>query len=321
MRIIVSLIIIVCCIVSCAKTVNVDIPKFEQRLVVDGFIETNMPPVVLLSLSQDIYSTAHIGSFLSSFISDAQVSVSDGSNEYPLSLICSADLPIEIQNQIKGILGLSLDSTNTYNICAYTSINPSIWGQVGKKYTLKIIHQGQQYIAETSIVDPVLPEHIDIWWKEEKNNLGFGYSYLTLSDPPNQYDSYKWEVKRLKDVNDTTPADSYFRLPFGAIFDDNFFDGKTFVSSFDNPWTRWDNKLPDNHRGRYQYGDTAVIKISKMSKPTYDFLASKYSQLFSVGNPFSSYMNVSTNISNGALGAWVGYSPYFDTLICVPKVE
>jgi hypothetical protein len=34
-----------------------------------------------------------------------------------------------------------------------------------------------------------------------------------------------------------------------------------------------------------------------------------------VGNPFSSPINVKTNISNGALGIWAGYGSSFDTLV------
>jgi len=321
MRAVLSLFFVVVGIVSCSKDVKVDIPKFEPRLVVDGFIETDMPPVVILTMSQDVFSLASLESFVSSFISDAQVSIHDGTTEYPLSVFCSADLPPNVQNQIKGLLGLSSDSTNTVNICAYISLDPSTWGQVGKKYTLNIIHQGERYTATTSIVEPVSADNINIWWKEEKNNPGFGFSYVTLSDPAGQYDAYKWEVKRIKEFNDSTPPDNYFRLSIGAIFDDNFFDGKTFVSFYDNPWTRGNNKLPDNERGRYQQGDTVVIKLSKMEKTTYDFLSAKYSQIFTLGNPFSSYLNVPTNVSGGALGIWAGYSPYFDTLICVPTTE
>jgi len=307
-----------CVIVRCSKDVEMDIPGFEPRLVVDGFIETNMPPIVILSLSQDIFSTANVSSFLSSFVNDAQVSVHDGTNEYPLSVVCSENLPPNIQHQIKGILGIDNDSTNSFNICAYTSLNINSWGQVGKQYKLTIHYQGNTYLATTSIVEPLNSDNISLWWKEEKDNAGFGFSHATLSDPIHQYDAYKWEVKRIKHSNDSVLSDNYFRMPFNAIFDDDFFNGKTFTFYYENPWTRRDGKLPHNERGRYRQGDTAVVKLSKMNKATHDFLFSKYNQAFSSGNPFASAMNVKSNISGGALGVWAGYSPYFDTLICQP---
>jgi hypothetical protein len=44
----------------------------------------------------------------------------------------------------------------------------------------------------------------------------------------------------------------------------------------------------------------------------------KYTQLFSAGNPFATPTNIPSNIKGGAMGVWAGYSPRFDTLICVP---
>ena len=41
---------------ACSKEVNIEIPGYEEQLVVDGFIETDCPPVVLLSKSQNVYS-------------------------------------------------------------------------------------------------------------------------------------------------------------------------------------------------------------------------------------------------------------------------
>jgi len=34
-------------------------------------------------------------------------------------------------------------------------------------------------------------------------------------------------------------------------------------------------------------------------------------------NPFSTPVNIPTNVSGGALGIWAGYSPWYDTLYCV----
>jgi hypothetical protein len=48
----------------------------------------------------------------------------------------------------------------------------------------------------------------------------------------------------------------------------------------------------------------------------FDFFEKKYSQMFSGGNPFATPLNIPSNIKGGALGIWVGFSPWYDTLIC-----
>jgi len=301
---------------SCSKDVKVDIPDFEARLVVDGFIETGMPPVVILTQSQDIFSSANVGSLLSSFITDAQVSVHNGENEYPLQLVCSSGLPLDIQQIIGSMLGIHPDTISSFNLCAYTSFDLAAWGEVGKTYRLKIEHQGNTYTSSAPILPPYSPSNITIWWEEEKGNPNFGFSHATLQDPANEYNAYKWEVKRMRTIEDSLVLDPYFRMPFSGAFDDNFFNGKTFTFLYENPWTRWDSNFPNNERGRYKLGDTVIIKLSRMNQATHDFLFSKQNQALSTGNPFASAMNVKTNISEGALGLWAAYSPMFDTLIC-----
>jgi len=58
---------------SCSKEVEIDIPGYVSELVVDGTIETNQHPLVLLSTSADIYSATDLSSYLTGFVYDAEV--------------------------------------------------------------------------------------------------------------------------------------------------------------------------------------------------------------------------------------------------------
>ena len=69
---------------SCTKEVQIDIPGYEAQVVVDGRIETGGFPIVLLSRSQDLYSPALLSAYVASFITDATVSVSDGTTTVSL---------------------------------------------------------------------------------------------------------------------------------------------------------------------------------------------------------------------------------------------
>ncbi len=298
---------------SCTKEVKIDIPGFKEQLVIDGSIETGMPPIVIISRSKDIYSPTNIEAFLSGFVADASVYVSDGTNEYQLDLLCSDDLPPGTEDLVAGFLGVTPEQLAQFNICAYTSLNPAVWGQVGKTYHLRVEHEGKEYTGTTQLLQPHALD--SLWWEEENDNPGYGFSYATLSDPPGTYDAYKWEARRINMV-DGKPVDGYYKPTFNNVFEDEFFDGKTFNFYYENPWTSSNYDLPVNQRGRYAAGDTVVVKFSKIDQGTYDFLYSKVMQSLSSGNPFASPMNVTTNLNGGCLGVWAGYSPVYDTIVC-----
>ncbi|MCO5260168.1 MAG: DUF4249 domain-containing protein [Crocinitomicaceae bacterium] len=310
---IILFILIMISITSCSKEVKIDIPGYKEQLVVDGNITTGMPPIVILSKSKDIYSPTSLDAFLSGFVKDASVFVSDGTNEYPLTLLCSNDLPPGTEDLVAGFLGITPEQLSLYNVCAYTSLNSAIWGQVGKNYKLRIQHEGKEYTGSTALLTPVSLD--SLWWKEDNKVPGFGYSYGRLTDNGGTWDAYNWEVKRINQINGK-PIDSNFKAVFNSAFDDEFFNGKTFDFSYENPLNIDDKEIDKKERGFFKYGDTVVVKFSKIDKGTYDFLFSKMAQSMSNGNPFASPINVKTNLKGGCLGVWAGYSPIYDTLIC-----
>ena len=69
---------------SCTKEVIIEVPGYEEALVIDGRIETGQPPIVLLSSSREVYAPTDLGAYLQSNISGATVTVSDGTNSIVL---------------------------------------------------------------------------------------------------------------------------------------------------------------------------------------------------------------------------------------------
>ena len=78
---------------SCTKEVQIDIPGYKEQLVVDGRIETGQPAIILLSKSANVYSSTNFESYLNSFVDDAIVVLSDGTQTDTLTKICTDDLP------------------------------------------------------------------------------------------------------------------------------------------------------------------------------------------------------------------------------------
>jgi hypothetical protein len=284
--------------------VQIDIPGYKEQLVVDGRIETGQPAIVLLSKSSNVYSSTNYESYLNSFVDDAIVVLSNGTQTDTLTKICTDDLPPGLEQVAAGIFGIPAEILVNLHLCAYVSMN--MLGEVGKTYTMQISHQGKQYQASSKILNPTAAD--SLYWKPEGNFTDRGFSWVNLSDPAATSDSYLWEVKYLQDVQ--------FSKTFNPYFNDKFFNGLTFEFAYENPMSFNDPNGNDAYRGYYQLGDTIVVKLSKIGGKEYNYFEKKYNQIYSGGSPFAVPTNIPTNIEGGALGVWVAYSPWIDTLIC-----
>ncbi|NBX38788.1 MAG: DUF4249 domain-containing protein [Flavobacteriia bacterium] len=294
---------------SCTKEVKIAIPGYQNQLVVDGSIRDGEPPIVLLSTTQNIYAPTDISSYLSSFVSDAVVSVSDGTTTVQLIQICTDNLPSGTEAYAEAIFGLPIDQLQQLHLCVYTSIDPSIFGQIGKTYSLTINHGGKTYTSSTTLESPSALGYLK--WKAQPNNPTYGYLYGFLNDNPNHNDAYMWELKYLND--------GFFTKPFGPYFNDQFFNGLSFEFTAYNPMSYADTAVANSsNAGFFHLGDTVVYRLSKMGQKEFQFFDKKTNQLFSAGSPFATPINVPSNISGGALGVWAGFSSWYDTVICQP---
>jgi hypothetical protein len=291
-------------VVSCTKEVQIDIPGYKDQMVIDGSIETGQPAIVFLSKSNNVYSETNFQAYLDGFISGATVIISNGTETDTLTEICSDNLPPGTEEVAAAFFGIPVDQLVNFHLCAYVSFG--MLGEVGKTYTLKVIHNGQEYNSTTQIGQATPLD--SLYWKPEGSFTDRGFSWAKLSDPLSNNDAYCWQVKYIGMPN--------FKKTFNPFFNDKFFNGKTFDFAYENPMSFDDPNGDPNYRGYYKAGDTIVVKLSKIGKAEYNFFEKKYNQIYSGGNPFSTPTNVPTNIQGGALGVWVGYSPWFDTLVC-----
>jgi len=300
-------------VASCTKEVKVDIPGYAEQLVVDGRIETGSFPVVLLSKSQNVYAPTDLEAYINSFVSDAQVSVSNGTTTASLSLIPVSSLPLESQKTVAEMLKLELNELQLLPIQVYSTNDPSILGEVGKTYTLQIEHNGKSYSGSTSLLTPVALNNL--YWKADESNSEYGYSWANLTDPAGQFNGYKWEAKRINLTSTGEYLDDLYKR--AGYFKDQYFDGLTFEFAVGNPLKRKDSTHLEDYKRFYRIGDTVVIKLSRLDYATYDFFDKKSAQLSNGGNPFATPVNIPSNIP-GALGIWAGISPWYDTLACQP---
>jgi hypothetical protein len=112
-----------CCLLAapaCTKTIDVTIPDSAEQIVVEGTIENNVPPVVILTKSQKFFGTIDLNNLGNYFVHGAQVTVtgSDGTST-PLVELClqGLNLPQEQQDVLLNALGFStVDSANIPNV-------------------------------------------------------------------------------------------------------------------------------------------------------------------------------------------------------------
>lgn len=302
------------CISSCQKEVDIDLPKYDEKLVVDGKIETGLPPLIILSTTKDIFSNNSQDALFGDYISDALIIISDGTLKDTLQTICSDEIPKEYQDIGYALFGVPPSIMSKYHICAYSTLNPAFFGQPGKSYWIEIQYKGKKYTANTSIVEPTYLD--SVYWKPEKNNAMYGYAYAHLTDPAEKYNAYFWEVLRTNTGKDGKPVDLKFHRTGNPVFDDQFINGVSFDFFYENPRTFRDTSLPESIRGLYKKNDTVIIKFSSLDKSTFNFMAKKYVQVNNGTNPFSIPINIPTNISGDALGYFGGFSTTYYTLIC-----
>lgn len=276
---------------ACEKSINLTPASQKALLVVDGTIENDKAPFIVLSTSLNYFSKINADVLAASIVSGAKVSISDGS---------VVTLLKEYKQPLGGDYSLSYYSSDTING------SPVVTGSQGKTYTLQIEYNNLQYSAVTTI--PTVAKTVDsLWWKPAPGNDDTTKVVVMgqLTDPKG-YGNY---IRYFTKVNNG---------PFlpGAIsvYDDQLTDGTTYDYQMDQGIDRNDPPGEDNY-GYFRRGDTVTAKLANIDKATFDFWRTLEFSYQSVGNPFSNPTKVSGNVSNGALGAFCGYAVQYKTLI------
>ncbi|MBK5286487.1 MAG: DUF4249 domain-containing protein [Bacteroidia bacterium] len=269
---------------SCERDVTVDLPVAEQKIVVEGNIETGKHPAVMLSRSAGVFDPVDSASLISYLVLNAFVTVSDGITTDTLSL--------------------TLD-TNYYIPVVYKSSN--IIGQEGKTYTLTVVADGKTVSSETTIPNAVPLD--SVWFKLQEGRDTLGYAWAHLTDPDSIGNCYRWFAKRLH-------KDKRFLPPPGSVFEDKFINGKSFDFAYNrgsepNSTAEDDN---DSRRGFFRIGDTIAVKFCAIDRAHFEFWRKADQQVNSSGNPFAAPSPIPTNI-RGGLGIWGGYAVTYDTII------
>lgn len=298
---------------SCTKDIAILLPYTEPEIVVEGKIESGSFPYVILTYSSGYFDSTDISNFEASFVRGADLKITVDGTDYPMTEICSDDIPEAFLAIIAEQLSLNLENLSQFNYCIYANID--LIGIEGKTYQLTINHNNETYTATTTIPDAVPLD--SVWFKIEEDDK-FGYAWARLSDPDTVGNFYRWFAQRIN-VNDKgIIKDAGYIAPLGSAIEDRFFNGESFDFLYYRSQTSISNNSPSDIYGYFTLNDTVAIKFATMDAEVYDFLRKFETEVGNNGNPFAAPTTIPTNISNGALGCWAGYAVTFDTLVCIP---
>lgn len=274
---------------SCRKDIKLKLPNYQQKVVVEASIETGQTAFVLLSYSVPYFSNFDLSQPETVYIQDGFVTITDGFIIDTLKKITLPIVPLPIY------------------------VGSKIIGQQGKSYTLNVRVKNNTYTSTSTILTPVKLD--SLYFKgEEGDSLGFIWAHFT--EPSSVGDCYHWSAKRLY-------GDYFFAQPFNCSFDDKFINDKPFDFAFNRGPQPYNIQTyrDEPNSGYYKWGDTVVVKFSKIGRNEYNFWNTYYQNKASNSNPFSAPSNIKSTFGNGldVLGAFVAYAPSFDTLIIKRK--
>ncbi len=278
---------------SCERSVDFDINTVEPKLVVEATIENGEPPLVYLSTSLGFFSSIDRNTLSQSFVRNAEVYVSNGIKVHKLKEYA---IPV----------------TGGYNFYYYSSDPASpvtaFVGELNKNYSLRIVTNGKEYTATTTIPDTT--RHIDslFWKKAPVGNPPEKVSVMVRAkDKPGYGDYVRYFTKRNSEP---------FYPGLTSVYDDQVIDGTSYEIQVERGIDRNDGTTEGY--SFFNKGDTVTLKLSNIDKATFDFWRTMEFSYQSVGNPFATPVKVSSNISNNGLGYFGGYATQYRTII-IPK--
>ncbi len=265
--------------ISCTKDIELEQEDYERKIVVDGWIENGKGAQVFLTRSSPFLTEYDSASIRNTFLNYAKVTLRTGSGETE-------------------VLTLSRQK-NFFPPFVYKSIK--IKGEVGENYHLEVIYQDNIVKAQTSI--PSLPEIQDVWCSSVSDTSMIIKAKLNDKIEESNYYYSQINIKHI---------DTRFHPSNDPLVNDNLFDGEEVDLQIkrkkqSDPLNI--NKADDERSllsNEFALSDTVYIKISQISKESYEVLNGIYMNRKVQGSPFS-FVDQETNTNIvGGIGRWTG---------------
>lgn len=274
---------------SCEKEIKLDIASGTPTVVIEGQIENDLPPFVLITKSMGFFSKVDLNTLESNFIHDAVVTISVDN----------------ITSKLKEYSADTGSGAKFYFYSIDTSAgNPIVLGQFNKSYKLSVTYDGKTYEATTKIpsVQPVDSFYADtLSFRFPQSPKDAVSLYINVKDPDTSGNYIRYFTKRNDEPYYAVDVASAEELGANGEYLTRIGIGFGYSRS-----------LEDTSAETYPIkGDSITLKWCAVDKPVYDFWKTYQFAINVIGNPFASPTNLPSNFSNGALGVWTGYGSSF----------
>ncbi|MNK00050.1 hypothetical protein D3C87_178310 [compost metagenome] len=264
---------------SCKK--QEDESKFEQKFIVNGYIENGKPAYVTIMLNMPFYAPVNSEELEKNVIRHAKVTVSDGQNSEVLT-----------------------GYYDNKKVPYFYYKGSSLMGELGKKYYLEIVYGGYTLTSETEI--PQDAKLNRIWFTampESRQQLN-----INFDDDENAKNYYKIYTKSQEDED--------FIRCFVSNHDDKYFNGRS-VNLQLNRGKKSNTQL--TWTPHFSSRDTVTVKFATMNKEAFEFWQSYENEIVNASNPLmGSSFALKGNIVGRANGIWCGYGVNYYQIIA-PK--
>lgn len=278
--------------ISCERNIDLELDDPEPKIVVDGYVESGLPPYIFLSQSSGYFDPVNAGTIVNNAITGAEVFLDDGTDTIRLSEIT--------------VNGFSI--SGVYTALDSVSLIPLMTGEPGKTYHLRIYTQDGRF-AE-SVAKLHFPIACDsLWFRLNDGSDSLGLAFARLNDPDTPGNCYRWFAKRMN-------KDASFIPPLGSVFEDRFINGLEFDFAFGRGQIRNSEAVDDNNEetGLFKSGDTIIVRFTSVDRGVFEFWRDAETQLANSGSPFAVPSNIKSNIKGGT-GLFATYSSVYDTII------
>ena len=285
---------------GCQQEIDLNLPDYQSKLVIEGTIETGSPAIVMLSKSIPYFSEINIETLLGDVLvngTQARVFVTSETGE-------TEELMWTISPAVPYYMAF---------------MGSKVIGKEQTHYTLRVEYDGKVYTAQTYI-----PKTFDL------DSIGFSQSLevmadtmasirVLMSDPAAEENYYAFSCK----VKCPKLQDRLWVSSVPVAFDDRTFNGLQFnyeVSRYGYSWLMAgmlsEEDQQNFRRVTFRPGDTVYVKHSQVDYHTYKYLTSAGSEAAMGSNPFVAAVPPVSNFdSDEVLGHWSGFASKVDTLV------
>ncbi|MCP4522292.1 MAG: DUF4249 domain-containing protein [Cytophagales bacterium] len=317
---------------SCEQEIDLDFPEHEPQYVVEGYIDINTPPIILISKSSSYFSTISTDVIFENIVQGADIKVSDGQDEYDLIEISSTNLGENIQT-IEDSLGIEFDFTLLDELAGlpagtiefliengdgdnpfidnpippfsiYTSLE--LLGEENKTYSLNInTPDNTKLTAETYL--PFATPVDSLWLVPHPNPENDTLVTLVVRFTDNA--STNNQIRYFTQRNQELPSPP----PFASVLDDRSFfnlSGESFNFPLERGQSLQDSSFDFQTYSYFHVDDTITLRWAAIDVPHFEFWSTLEFDRSQAGNPFGRPTIIRSNI-NGGLGIWGAYSSSF----------